>query len=78
MNLTSNTVEHHVKLGPFIHANGDAEEIGDVELALLRHPDVQAELAKLGLPEGTTVVADPWIYGASYWTPSRGCKLMGV
>ena len=71
MNLTKNAVEHHAKLGPFIHANGDAQEIADVELALLRHPDVQAELAKLGLPEGTTIVADPWIYGAPCWTLSE-------
>jgi primary-amine oxidase len=52
-----------VKLGPFTHANGDGEELIAVEKALLAHPAVQAELAKLQLPDGTVVVSDPWIYG---------------
>ena len=56
-------MESNVKLGPFIHANGDGEEIVAVEKALLAHPDVQAEIAKLKLPEGTEIVSDPWIYG---------------
>ncbi len=63
VNLTQSTVESNVKLGPFIHANGDGEEIVAVEKALLAHPDVQAEIAKLKLPEGTEIVSDPWIYG---------------
>lgn len=63
MNLTQNKVETNVKLGPFMHPNGDEEEIIAVEKALLAHPDVQAEIAKLKLPEGTVVVADPWLYG---------------
>ncbi|KAK4140451.1 copper amine oxidase 1 [Dichotomopilus funicola] len=63
VNLTQSKVEANVKLGPFMHPNGDGEEIIAVEKALLAHPDVQAELAKLKLPEGTVVVADPWLYG---------------
>ncbi|KAH8895903.1 hypothetical protein GQ53DRAFT_743858 [Thozetella sp. PMI_491] len=64
VNLTQSKVESNVKLGPFMHANGDGEEIIAVEKALLEHPDVQAEIAKLKLPEGTVLVADPWIYGS--------------
>ncbi|KAK3937146.1 copper amine oxidase 1 [Diplogelasinospora grovesii] len=64
VNLTQNKVESNVKLGPFIHANGDGEELVAVEKALLAHPDVQAEIAKLKLPDGAEVVADPWIYGS--------------
>jgi hypothetical protein len=30
---------------------------------LLAHPDVQAEIARLELPQGSVVVSDPWIYG---------------
>ncbi|KAH6623646.1 copper amine oxidase [Chaetomium tenue] len=64
VNLTTGKVEANVKLGPFTHANGDGEELIAVEKALLAHPDVQAELAKLQLPEGTVVISDPWIYGS--------------
>ncbi|KAJ4291378.1 hypothetical protein N0V88_005971 [Collariella sp. IMI 366227] len=64
VNLTTDKVETNAKLGPFTHANGDGEEIIAVEKALLAHPDVQAEIAKLKLPEGTVVVSDPWIYGS--------------
>jgi primary-amine oxidase len=65
VNLTTRNVEANVKLGPFQHANGDGEEIIAVEKALLAHPDVQAEIAKLKLPPGSVVVSDPWIYGRS-------------
>ncbi|KAL2127438.1 hypothetical protein VTI74DRAFT_10742 [Chaetomium olivicolor] len=64
VNLTTSDVEANVRLGPFTHANGDGEEIIAVEKALLAHPEVQAEIAKLKLPEGTVVVSDPWIYGS--------------
>lgn len=69
INLTQSTVESNVKLGPFTHANGDGEEIMAVEKALLAHPDVQAEIAKLKLPEGTEIVSDPWIYGKLVMEP---------
>lgn len=63
MNLSKETVETNVRLGPYMHPNGDAEEIIAIEKMLMTHPDVQAEIAKLKLPEGTVVVADPWLYG---------------
>jgi primary-amine oxidase len=68
VNITTGSVEVNVKLGPFQHANGDGEEIIAVEKALLSHPDVQAEIAKLKLPPGSVVVSDPWIYGKSVRT----------
>jgi primary-amine oxidase len=46
-----------------MHPNSDSEELFAVEKAVLNHPDVQAEIAKLELPAGTVVVSDPWIYG---------------
>ncbi|KAK4447762.1 putative copper amine oxidase [Podospora aff. communis PSN243] len=64
VNLTTKTVERNARLGPFTHPNSDGDEIVAVEKALLAHPDVQAEIAKLRLPEGTVLVADPWIYGS--------------
>lgn len=65
MNLTQSKVESNILLGPHKHANGDGEEIIAIEKVVLADPDVQAEIAKLKLPEGTVVVADPWIYGKS-------------
>lgn len=64
VNLTSSKVESNVRLGPFIHAPGDGEEILALEKAMLADPGVQAEIEKLKLPEGTVVVSDPWIYGS--------------
>lgn len=63
MNLSSNKVESNVRLGPNVHANGDAEEIVAIEKIALEDETVQAEIAKLQLPKGTVVISDPWIYG---------------
>ena len=41
-----------------------------VEKVALEHEKVKAEIAKLKLPEGTVVCADPWIYGKSTQLPS--------
>jgi primary-amine oxidase len=56
-------VLHNALLGPFIHANGDGEEIVEIEKVALADEGVQAAIAKLQLPEGTVVISDPWIYG---------------
>jgi primary-amine oxidase len=64
VNIGSGRVEKNVLLGPFVHANGDGEEIVAIEKAALADPRVQAEIAKMELPEGTVVVCDPWIYGS--------------
>lgn len=52
-----------MKLGPNIHAPADGAEILTVEKVALEDEGVRAEIAKLGLPEGTSIVGDPWIYG---------------
>jgi primary-amine oxidase len=64
VSLSKEAVTSNKLLGPFIHGAGDVEEILAVEKAVLADPGVQAELAKLKLPEGTVVVPDPWIYGS--------------
>ncbi|KAJ9665240.1 hypothetical protein H2201_004714 [Coniosporium apollinis] len=64
VNLSSNKVESNVRLGPNVHANGDAEEIVAIEKVALEDEAVQAEIAKLQLPKGTVVISDPWIYGS--------------
>jgi primary-amine oxidase len=63
VDLTSGNVESNVLLGPFIHANGDGDEIIAIEKVALADESVKAEIAKLQLPEGTVVISDPWIYG---------------
>ena len=63
MNLTQQRVERHVRLGPNVHSPGDSEEILLVEKTALEDEAVKAEIAKLQLPEGTTIISDPWIYG---------------
>lgn len=65
VNLSSRTVESNIRLGPNIHGAGDGEEIMAMERIALEHEGVQAELKKMNLPEGSVVVADPWIYGMS-------------
>ncbi|EME42464.1 hypothetical protein DOTSEDRAFT_73331 [Dothistroma septosporum NZE10] len=64
VNLTSQNVEYNVRLGKNDHAPFDGEEIVAVERIALEDEGVQAELAKLKLPEGSKVVIDPWIYGS--------------
>ena len=64
VNLSQQVVESNVRLGPNVHAAADGAEILNVERVALEDEGVQAEIAKLKLPEGTTVVVDPWIYGS--------------
>ncbi|EMC95625.1 hypothetical protein BAUCODRAFT_576846 [Baudoinia panamericana UAMH 10762] len=64
VNLSTQTVEKNVRLGPNLHGPGDGEEILAIERVALGDEGVQAEIAKLKLPEGAHVVVDPWIYGS--------------
>ena len=64
VNLSSGIVDSNVRLGPNDHGNGDYEEILGIEKKALEDEGVRAEIAKLKLPEGTVVCADPWIYGS--------------
>lgn len=69
VNLSTQTVETNVRLGPNQHGNGDYTEILMVEKKALEDEGVKAEIAKLQLPEGAVVCADPWMYGRSYPSP---------
>lgn len=42
---------------------GDIDEVIEIEQLCLKHPAVLAEIEKLKLPSGVTVLNDPWIYG---------------
>lgn len=46
-----------------MHAPVDGSEIVALERVALEDAGVQAEIAKMKLPEGAVVVCDPWIYG---------------
>lgn len=65
VNLSTGQVESNVRLGANIHGNADYEEVLMIEKRALEDEGVQKEIAKLQLPEGTVVCADPWIYGLS-------------
>ena len=67
VNLSVGQIEHNVRLGPHVHGNLDAEEMFLVEKLVLEDESVKAEIAKLNLPTGTVVVADPWPYGETLW-----------
>ena len=73
VDLSSNKVESNVRLGPNMHGNGDYEEILLIEKNALEDEGVKAEVAKLQLPEGTVVCADPWIYGMFLSHSSTRC-----
>ncbi|KXT04105.1 hypothetical protein AC578_4891 [Pseudocercospora eumusae] len=64
VNLSTQQLEYNLRLGPNMHAPGDGEEIFAMERIAIADEGVQAELAKLNLPEGTKIVVDPWIYGS--------------
>lgn len=55
-----------MKLGPNVHGPGDWDEILAIEKVALEDDKVKTEIAKLGLPEGTAIVSDPWIYGRKH------------
>lgn len=59
-------MESNLRLGANVHGPGDAEEIMLVEQIALQDDGVKAEIAKLGLPEGTGIISDPWIYGGIF------------
>ena len=61
--MTRGEVESNVRLGPCVHSNADGDEIIQVEKIALEDEGVKAEIAKLQLPEGATIISDPWIYG---------------
>lgn len=63
VNLTKNQIESNAMLEPGLHANVDAEEVMQVEKAVLEDTRVRSQLAELELPKNTVVVVEPWIYG---------------
>jgi primary-amine oxidase len=77
VNLSTDSVEYNVRLGPNVHGSADGEEIVAVEKVALADPGVQAAIAKLKLPEGAVVVVDPWIYGMLVrWSYARNVLTM--
>ncbi|KAJ3580467.1 hypothetical protein NPX13_g84 [Xylaria arbuscula] len=51
------------ELPKHIQGPADIDELIEIEDACNAHPAVQAEIAKMQLPDGYTVCNDPWIYG---------------
>ena len=64
IDLTTQSVDDIIRLGPNLHAPADGPEIMLMEEIALKDEKVKAALEKLRLPTGTAVICDPWIYGA--------------
>ena len=66
VNISDSKIETNVRLGPNAHGNADYDEVKMVEINALEDEGVKAAIAKLELPQGTIVCADPWIYGMQF------------
>lgn len=62
VDLTKNNIERKTEVPRCYHGPVDDEEILAVEKITLKDPRVKAEIEKLNLPPGATVVCDPWIW----------------
>ncbi|PYI20636.1 hypothetical protein BO86DRAFT_78323 [Aspergillus japonicus CBS 114.51] len=49
----------------------DIDELAVIEEVCMKHPAVQAEIAKLNLPPGMAVCNDPWMYGTENQNETR-------
>ncbi|EER45636.1 copper amine oxidase [Histoplasma capsulatum H143] len=63
VNLDTRTVISAKELPKHVQGPGDIDEVIEIEQLCLKHPAVLAEIEKLKLPSGVTVLNDPWIYG---------------
>ncbi|QSS64148.1 copper amine oxidase [Histoplasma capsulatum] len=63
INLDTRTVISAKELPKHVQGPGDIDEVIEIEQLCLKHPAVLAEIEKLKLPSGVTVLNDPWIYG---------------
>jgi primary-amine oxidase len=71
VDLSQGRLVRNERIKAGFHGPADGPEIVAMEKVALADAEVQAELAKLCLPEGSVVVSDPWIYGADGETDER-------
>ncbi|KAF7548687.1 hypothetical protein G7046_g8593 [Stylonectria norvegica] len=64
VDLTLNEVKETVQHGENVHGNADFGEVVEVEKAVMKCPEVIAEIAKLKLPSHLEVIPEPWIFGS--------------
>ncbi|KAE8370320.1 copper amine oxidase [Aspergillus caelatus] len=62
INLSKGVVEVDEEY-PEIQGPADMDEIDRIIQTCAEHPAVQAEVEKLKLPKGATIINDPWLYG---------------
>jgi primary-amine oxidase len=63
INLSDQKLQRNIRVVDGLHGPVDDAEIVEVEKIALADPAVQAEIAKLELPDDAVVVCDPWIWG---------------
>jgi primary-amine oxidase len=61
--LTDSKVLQNKRLEPEFHGATDFEEMDDIAKLVDEDEQVKAVIAKLQLPEGAVVVAEPWMFG---------------
>ncbi|BCR95198.1 amine oxidase [Aspergillus luchuensis] len=71
MNADTASVVYVKELPEGVQPPVDIDELAVIEEVCMKHPAVQAEIAKLQLPPGMTVCNDPWMYGTESLTESR-------
>ena len=62
LDLSNKEVERQIEVPTGFHGPCDDDEILTAEKMTLADSRVQAEIAKLQLPDGAVVVCDPWIW----------------
>lgn len=65
LNLSNKKVERQIEVPTGFHGPCDDDEILTAEKLTLEDSMVQAEIAKLQLPDGAVVVCDPWIWSVT-------------
>lgn len=64
VNLSTSEVQETEHKGDGIHGNVDFDEVLEVEKAVMKCPEVQAEIARLMLPDHLEVIPEPWGFGS--------------
>lgn len=71
VNLTLGTIAKDELMPDIVQAPIHYEEMMELEVVCLKHPQVLKEVERLKLPAGYTVCIDPWMYGTQSSNQTR-------